>query len=283
MTPAAKSRVGSRPWVSSRRSRAWPGFAYERPADAFPRLVEEAVFDARALGHPLLPEADCVRNDLRLGPEPRLLLVSGSNMSGKSTLLRSAGVNAVLALAGATVRAESLRLGVLAVGASLRAVDSLQDGTSRFYAEIKRLKGISELAGGEAPLLFLLDEILAGTNSHDRRIGAEGVIKSLLASGGLGLVTTHDLALAEIAEDLGVARGQRPLRGPPGGRQDDLRLPPARGPRREEQRPRPDARPRAGGLRRDLVSTSQHSGIRPLLPTQQPRQPPPEPPTRLGR
>jgi hypothetical protein len=176
--------------------------AYERPGDSFPEVVEGGVFEARALGHPLLPAADCVRNDVSLGPEPRLLLVSGSNMSGKSTLLRSVGVNVVLALAGASVRAESLRLGVLTVGASLRTVDSLQDGTSRFYAEIKRLRLISELAGGEAPLLFLLDEILAGTNSHDRRIGAEGVIRSLLASGGLGLVTTHDLALAEIADAL---------------------------------------------------------------------------------
>ena len=177
-------------------------FASEHPEDAVPRIVEEPCFVATGLGHPLLPAAGCVRNDLRLDREQRLLLVSGSNMSGKSTLLRSVGTNAVLALAGATVRAGSLSLGTVAVGASLLAIDSLQDGTSRFYAEIRRLKQIRDLAEGEAALLFLLDEILHGTNSRDRRIGAEGVIASLLAAGGLGLVTTHDLALAEIADRL---------------------------------------------------------------------------------
>jgi len=179
-------------------------FAFENPDDCFPELEPgAAIFVADGLGHPLLSRASCVRNDLELGGSLRLLLVSGSNMSGKSTLLRSVGVNAVLAQAGATVRARRLRISPLRVGASLTVGDSLAQGTSRFYAEISRLRAIAALGEASVPLLFLLDEILHGTNSHDRRIGAEGVIRSLLAGEGIGLVTTHDLALAEIAEDLG--------------------------------------------------------------------------------
>jgi DNA mismatch repair ATPase MutS len=130
------------------------------------------------------------------------MIVSGSNMSGKSTLLRTVGVNTVLALAGAPVRAKGLRLSPLQVGASIRIQDSLQAGASRFYAEITRLRQIVELTNGERPVLFLLDEILHGTNSHDRQIGAERVVGGLLARGAIGLITTHDLALARIADEL---------------------------------------------------------------------------------
>ena len=180
------------------------GQAYEHPGDPFPEIAEGgALFEARGLGHPLIPESECVRNDLALGREERLLVVSGSNMSGKSTLLRSVGVNAVLAQAGGTVRAQSMRLSPLSVGASIRVIDSLLEGSSRFFAEITLLRGIVELAGGERPLLFLLDEILGGTNSHDRRIGAASVVRSLVERGAVGLITTHDLALAEIADGLG--------------------------------------------------------------------------------
>jgi hypothetical protein len=180
------------------------GYAYEHPADPFPELVDAApgrppVLEGEAVRHPLLPDA--VPNDLQLGGErgPRVLLVSGSNMSGKSTYLRTVGVNVVLALAGAPVRAARLRLSAVQPGATLRIQDSLQAGKSRFYAEITRLKELSDLAAGPVPLLFLLDEILHGTNSHDRRIGAEAVVRGLVARGALGLVTTHDLALTELA------------------------------------------------------------------------------------
>jgi DNA mismatch repair ATPase MutS len=179
------------------------GYAFENPADPFPEVVEAGpLFDAAGLGHPLLPEDRCVRNDLRLDGELRLLVVSGSNMSGKSTFLRAAGVNAVLAQAGAPVRANRLRLSPLAVGATLRVQDSLQEGKSRFYAEISRLRKIVELTEGPLPVLFLLDEILHGTNSHDRRIGAAAVVRALLKRPAVGLVTTHDLALTEIAARL---------------------------------------------------------------------------------
>lgn len=179
------------------------GYSYERPDDPFPELLEgEARFEGEGLGHPLIPETRSVRTDLRLSDDLRVLIVSGSNMSGKSTLLRTLGVNTVLALAGAPVRARSLRLSPLQVGASIRVQDSLQAGASRFYAEITRLRQIVELTEGPLPVLFLLDEILHGTNSHDRRIGAEGVVRGLIERRAVGLITTHDLALARIAEEL---------------------------------------------------------------------------------
>jgi MutS domain V len=182
-------------------------FAFERPADLFPELVDEgAVFDATAVAHPLIAPSVAVRNDVRLGGGgPRVIIVSGSNMSGKSTLLRSVGVNVVLALAGAPVTAGRLRLSALALGATLHVEDSLQAGHSRFYAEILRIRAIVEGARGPAPMLFLLDEILHGTNSFDRRIGAEGIVRALVDLGAIGLVTTHDLALTELPSMLGTA------------------------------------------------------------------------------
>jgi hypothetical protein len=182
---------------------ALSGYAFEHPEDPFPELVEgeETLLDGAGLGHPTRPAALFVRNDLRLDASTRVLVVSGSNMSGKSTFLRTAGVNVVLALAGAPVRARSLRLSPLRVGASIQLHDSLAEGQSRFYAEILRLRQILGLAKEGHPVLFLFDEILHGTNSHDRRIGAEAVLRSLLRYRTLGLVTTHDLALARIAED----------------------------------------------------------------------------------
>ena len=101
-----------------------------------------------------------------------------------------------------TVRAESMRVSPLAIGASIHVVDSLQDGTSHFYAEIVRLRQVMDLTQDELPVLFLLDEVLHGTNSHDRRIGAEAVLRGLLERGTLGLITTHDLALARIADEM---------------------------------------------------------------------------------
>ena len=165
------------------------------------------LFDSEALGHPLIADDRSVRNDVRLGGAggPRVILVSGSNMSGKSTLLRSVGLNTVLALAGAPVRARRLRLSPLVLGATLRINDSLPDGHSRFYAEILRLREIVDAARGPVPMLYLLDEILHGTNSHDRRIGAEGIVTALVRLGAIGLVTTHDLALTELPQALGAA------------------------------------------------------------------------------
>jgi hypothetical protein len=177
-------------------------FAFEHPAYPFPEVRTDAApaFVAIALGHPLIPARTRVTNDVQLGPDARLLVVTGSNMSGKSTLLRTVGVNAVLAQAGAPVCASSLCLTPLHVGASLRAQDSLAEGVSRFFAEIKRLHAILSLATQER-VLFLLDEILNGTNSQDRREGAEEIVRQLLHRHAIGLVTTHDLALAHMEVD----------------------------------------------------------------------------------
>jgi DNA mismatch repair ATPase MutS len=182
-------------------------FAYERPEDRFPELVEAGpLYEAEGLGHPLIAAPVAVRNDVRLGAGgSRVIIVSGSNMSGKSTLLRSVGVSVVLALAGAPVTATRLRLSALVLGATLHIEDSLQAGHSRFFAEILRIRLIADAARGTVPLLFLLDEILHGTNSHDRRIGAEGIVRALVALGAIGLVTTHDLALTELSSTLGSA------------------------------------------------------------------------------
>jgi hypothetical protein len=180
------------------------GYAFEHPADPFPEILPAsapAQIQAEGLKHPLMVEARCVGNDVSLGPHCRLMVVSGSNMSGKSTYLRTLGVNLALALAGAPVRARKFRMTHVRIGASIRTLDSIQEGTSRFYAEITRLGQIVKLAG-QGTLVFLLDEILGGTNSHDRRIGAGCVARTLVERGALGLITTHDLALAQIAEEI---------------------------------------------------------------------------------
>jgi hypothetical protein len=180
--------------------------SFEHPQDTFPELTDSGPFlEADGAAHPLLPEDRAVRNDVRMGGvgTPHLLVVSGSNMSGKSTFLRTLGVNTVLAQAGGTVRARKFRMSRLAVGASIRVSDSLQGGISRFYAEILRLRQILDLTRTGQPVLFLIDEFLHGTNSHDRRIGAEALVRSLVERGAIGLITTHDLALADIADALG--------------------------------------------------------------------------------
>ncbi len=183
---------------------ALSGYAYEHPEDPFPEIVEDGpCFEAIGLEHPLIPRSESVCNDLSIGSELRLLLISGSNMSGKSTLLRTIGVNVVLALAGAPVRARQLRVSPVVLGTAMRIVDSLQQGVSHFYAELRRLRAIIGASGGEVPVFFLLDEILHGTNSRDRQIGAAAVVRALIDSGAVGLVTTHDLALTQIATDLG--------------------------------------------------------------------------------
>ncbi|HUQ88138.1 MAG TPA: hypothetical protein VM096_11300 [Vicinamibacterales bacterium] len=183
------------------------GFSYEHPAYPFAEILEddEARFEATGIAHPLLP-ASAVSNSLvlRRAPapktqDPQVLIVSGSNMSGKSTLMRTAGINAVLALAGAPVRAHALRMTPLAIGTCLRHTDSLQEHRSGFYTEALRIRSICDLLDRPLPVLFLFDELLSGTNSKDRRVAAEGVVRTMLSRGAVGMVTTHDLSLTEIA------------------------------------------------------------------------------------
>jgi hypothetical protein len=180
------------------------GYTYEHPADVFPEFVENApCFEAQGLAHPLLPLDRAVANDLKLGPDLQLIMVSGPNMAGKSTFLRGIGVNAVLAQCGAPVRAASLKLSPLQVTASICVLDSLEGGISRFYAEIRRLKQIMDLTNGAVPVLFLLDELLSGTNSHDRLIGTRSFVTRLVERGAVGLVSTHDLSLTAIPQEIG--------------------------------------------------------------------------------
>ena len=183
---------------------ALSGFAYERPEYVFPEFVREGpLFEAEAFAHPLLPMAKAVTNDLRLGEGLRLMILSGPNMAGKSTFIRGVGVSAVLAQCGAPVRARRLQLSPLNVAASICVLDSLAGGMSRFYVEIHHVKLIADLTRGSIPVLFLLDELLSGTNSHDRLVGTRYVVRSLLGRRAIGIVSTHDLALTEIPETIG--------------------------------------------------------------------------------
>lgn len=189
-------------WADFEALNALATYAFENPTAIFPEFVDGPAFAATGLGHPLLPGAACVTNDVALTP---FYVVSGSNMSGKSTLLRSIGLNGVLAFAGAPVRATAMRLSRLSIVASLSVGDSLLNGKSKFMAEVDRLRQALELAAGKTPVLFLVDEIFSGTNSRDRRVAAEAVVRTLIERGAIGALSTHDLALTEIAGVLGGA------------------------------------------------------------------------------
>lgn len=178
-------------------------YAFVRPEATFPTLVDtEKCYEATELGHPLVRAGERVDNDLQLSDALQLLVVSGSNMSGKSTMLRTVGINAVLALCGAPVCAKQLRISPFSIGTAIRFQDSLEQRTSLFYTVITRLRRVMDLQDGERPLLFLIDEILQGTNSRDRMRGAEAVVRKLIERGGVGLVTTHDLELTRLVDTL---------------------------------------------------------------------------------
>ncbi len=180
--------------------------AHDHPDWQFPTVTAEGPTQLVAckLAHPLLRPAVAVTNDVELGPPGTFLLVTGSNMSGKSTLLRAIGLNVALAQAGGPVSAAELRLPPLQLATSMRVSDSLELGVSYFMAELQRLKEIVDAAeqarGGPRTLLFLLDEILHGTNTAERQIAARRIIRHLLAQGAIGAVSTHDLGLAEAAD-----------------------------------------------------------------------------------
>ncbi len=183
------------------------GFAFERDDSVFPEVIATGpLFSACQMAHPLLPRGQAVANDIRLDAKEWIVIVSGSNMAGKSTLLRCLGTNLVLALAGGPVIASSMTLSPLKIGASIALHDSLIEGRSRFMAEALRIRSILDQAATDPPLLFLLDELLQGTNSHDRLIGGEAILAELRRRGAIGLVTTHDLAITELATRLPGAR-----------------------------------------------------------------------------
>jgi DNA mismatch repair ATPase MutS len=185
---------------------ALAGLKFEQPGWCFP-VVDAAAdrFAAQGLGHPLIRDGQRVANDVELGPAGTFLLVTGSNMSGKSTLLRAIGVNAVLAQAGGPVAAASLRMPPVALATSILVEDSLAEGVSFFMAELQRIQKIVAAADRShaegRPLLYLLDEVLRGTNSYERQVAVRRVVLHLLRRGAIGAVSTHDLQLAEV-EDL---------------------------------------------------------------------------------
>ena len=186
-------------WAELEALAALATYSFENPGHVFPEFSPQTCFVGKGLGHPLLNADGCVVNDVDLNAKSPFYVVSGSNMSGKSTLLRTVGLNAVLAYAGAPVRATKLRMSGLSIVASLSVGDSLLQGRSKFKAEVDRLRQAIETKVEGRPVLFLVDEIFSGTNSRDRRVAAEAVVRTLVKRGAIGALSTHDLALAEIA------------------------------------------------------------------------------------
>jgi len=177
-------------------------FAADEPGVCFPELTSEVRFEAEALTHPLLSVEKRVPNSVSLDHPGAALLVTGSNMSGKSTLLRSIGVASILALAGAPVTARRLRLSRVTVATSIQVADSLEQGVSHFYAEISKLKRVVDAAQNSGPVLFLLDEILHGTNSRERQVGARWVLAEMIRNGAIGALSTHDQELCNLPSEL---------------------------------------------------------------------------------
>ncbi|MBF0298733.1 MAG: hypothetical protein HQK51_08435 [Oligoflexia bacterium] len=178
-------------------------FAFENPEYAYPTITDTSMtFYAQDLGHPLINKNEVVCNDIKLDSSNRILMVSGSNMSGKSTLLRTIGINSILSFIGSPVKSQSLYLSIFDIGANTRFEDSLAKGISKFYFEINRLSEIYKKVQVSSSSLILLDEIFNGTNSHDRKQGVMALIKELLKNNVLTIITTHDLALTEIKENM---------------------------------------------------------------------------------
>ncbi|GAA4317976.1 MutS-related protein [Compostibacter hankyongensis] len=181
---------------------SFANFAFNRPGVVFPELSERHfTLEATALGHPLLPDGKCVRNDVAVQGAGQVLLVTGSNMAGKSTFLRTVGTNIVLALAGAPVCADRFRVSPVKVYSSMRIADNLEENISTFYAELRKLEVILQQVRIHEKVFLLLDEIFRGTNSQDRHTGSRALISQLLRENTAGIIATHDLALTSMEQD----------------------------------------------------------------------------------
>ena len=196
-------------WYELEALNSFANFAYLNPSYTFPEITTtENQLVAQDLGHPLLrPEAK-VCNNFELDGDQRIVILTGSNMAGKSTFLRTIGVNSCLAYAGAPVNASSLRVSLFRLFTCIKVSDSVQDGLSYFYAEVKRLQALLAATAVEDPMpvLFLIDEIFRGTNSRERLIGSRSYIRSMSQRNTMGLVATHDLELIKLADEIrGVA------------------------------------------------------------------------------
>jgi hypothetical protein len=203
----ARSGRALRPWLAAlgewEALSSLAGLAHDNPEFVFPEVVNEpSVFEAHGLGHPLIAAKGRVENDVILGGPGTALLVTGSNMSGKSTLLRAMGLGAVLAFAGTAVCASRMRVSPLGVYTSMRVSDSLSQGVSHFYAELQKLRAALLGAQQGQAVFFLLDEILHGTNSEERQVGARWILSTLIEAGGTGAVSTHDMALCALPPEL---------------------------------------------------------------------------------
>lgn len=194
-------------WFELEALNALAALAYLKPAYTFPELVTDqptAMLSAAVIGHPLIPDDQRVCNDFELEKPGEIVLITGSNMSGKSTFLRTLGVNLSLAYAGGPVNAARLRLVPLRLFTCIRITDSLTDGISYFYAEVKRLKALLHALADNHPypVFFLIDEIFRGTNNQERLIGSRAYIQTLARQHGIGVISTHDLELVTLAEDI---------------------------------------------------------------------------------
>ena len=176
--------------------------AFNHPENSFPRISnKEGVFIADSMGHPLIAKEKMVCNSFSTEGVNQMNLITGSNMAGKSTFLRSIGINIVLAMMGSTVFARSLALSPMKVLSSMRVSDNLEESTSTFYAELKKLKEVINSVYNNEKVFLLLDEILRGTNSADRHAGSKALIKQLIHHKAVGLIATHDLELAKLADE----------------------------------------------------------------------------------
>jgi hypothetical protein len=176
-------------------------FSFNHPSFVYAKIEKDLVIDADDLGHPLINENECVSNDLQVDKQQSVVIITGANMAGKSTFLRSMGVNVVLALNGAVVCAKAFRCPVIQMRTGMRTADSLKEHQSYFYAELNRLKAIMDELRSDRPLFVLLDEILKGTNSTDKQLGSIALVRQLLGHPCLALIATHDLTLGELEKE----------------------------------------------------------------------------------
>ena len=193
-------------WYELEALNSLANFAWLNPGYTFPEITLDATtFDGRGMGHPLIKPDHKVCNDLGLNEQRRIIILTGSNMAGKSTFLRTVGVNLCLAYAGAPVNAERLRTSLFRIFTCIKVSDSVQDGLSYFYAEVKRLKLLLSATEAEAelPIMFLIDEIFRGTNNRERHLGSHAFIKALsMRKTAMGLIATHDLELTNLADEI---------------------------------------------------------------------------------
>jgi len=176
-------------------------FSFNHPSFVYPKINTELSISAVKLGHPMLAEGECVTNDLYVGKGQSVLIITGANMAGKSTFLRTAGVNVVLALTGAPVFAREFSCPIINLRSGMRTADSLKDHQSYFYAELDRLKVIMDELRSDKPLFILLDEILKGTNSTDKQAGSIALVKQLLPHPCLAMIATHDIVLGALEKE----------------------------------------------------------------------------------